>query len=90
MSLDKTLTDLNRRDLILNRYEVENALPEHFGEKYPNLLKFLQEYYKTLEENSSPVSKLTDLMVARDIIQTNVLLCNTPVCCIDPRVLSSQ
>ena len=70
MSLDKTLTDLYRRDLKLDRYEVENVLPEHFDEKYPKLVKFLKAYYESLEDASNPVSDIKDLMVARDIVQT--------------------
>lgn len=70
MSLDKTLSDTYRRDLKLDRYEVENTLPEHFDEKYPRLLNFLQEYYKSLEGSDNPSSEIKELMSARDIVET--------------------
>ena len=72
MSLDKTLTDLYRRDIKLDRYEVDNVLPEHFDEKYPKLVKFLKAYYASLEDASNPVSDIKDLMLARDVVQTRV------------------
>lgn len=70
MSLDKTLTDIFRREIQLDRYEVDNVLPSHFDDKYPNLSKFLKEYYKSLEDNNNPVSDIKNLMMARDIVQT--------------------
>jgi|TARA_B110000908_G_scaffold42511_1_gene51716 hypothetical protein len=70
MSLDKTLTDIYRRDIKFDRYEVETVLPEHYLERYPKLVAFLKAYYKSLEDSSNPVSDIKDLMVARDIVQT--------------------
>lgn len=70
MSLDKITTDTFRRDLKLDRYEVRNVLPEHFDDKYPKLVKFLEAYYESLEQGDNPVSDIKDLMVARDIVQT--------------------
>ena len=72
MSLDKTLTDLYRREIKLDRYEVDNVLPEHFDEKYPKLVKFLKAYYASLEDASNPVADIKDLMIARDVVQTRV------------------
>ena len=70
MSLDKTIADTYRRDLKLDRYEVRNVLPEHFDDKYPRLVKFLEAYYKSLEDSTNPVSDIKELLVARDIVQT--------------------
>ena len=67
MAIDKTLTDVYRRELDLDRYSVFEALPAHFDEKYPKLVNFLQEYYKTFEETNNPVEKLNDLLLSRDI-----------------------
>ena len=51
MSVDKTLTDIYRREPYIEKYEVENILPGHFDAKYPNLVKFLQEYHRSLEQS---------------------------------------
>jgi hypothetical protein len=70
MSVDKTLTDIYRREPLIEKYEVENILPGHFDDKYPNLVKFLQEYHRSLEQNDNPVSSIKQLLEARDITQT--------------------
>jgi hypothetical protein len=70
MSVDKTLKDINRFELDFDRYEVFNALPSHFDAKYPNLIKFLEKYYKSLEEDENPVSNVQDLLLSRDVTQT--------------------
>ena len=70
MSVDKTLKDLYRRDINIEKYEIDNVLPSHFDEKYPNLVNFLQEYHKSLEETDNPVSNIKELLTVRDITQT--------------------
>jgi hypothetical protein len=70
MSLDKTITDIYRRDLGFEEYEVFGALPSHFDDKYPNLVKFLQEYYRNAEQEDSPVNDIKKRLVSRDIVQT--------------------
>jgi len=70
MSIDKTTSDIYRYDLDFDRYEVFNALPSHFDDKYPNLVKFLEEYYKSLEAGDNPVSNIQDLLISRDVVQT--------------------
>lgn len=70
MSLDKTRSDVYRRDLQFERYEVENILPSHMLDRYPNLVKFLKAYYRSLEDDANPVSDIKDLLTARDIVQT--------------------
>lgn len=74
MPLDKTLTDVYRRNLDLDRYAVYDALPGHFDEKYPKLVKFLQEYYKTLEEEGNVAETLNDLLLNRDIAGAKIEL----------------
>lgn len=49
MSVDKTLTDRFRRDLSFEKYEVFDAVPAHFDDKYPNLVAFLEKYHESLE-----------------------------------------
>lgn len=67
MAIDKTLTDRYRRELTIDKPSVFEALPAHFDEKYPKLIKFLQEYYNSHEEDDNPVEKLNDLLLSRDI-----------------------
>ena len=74
MAFDKTLTDVYRRDLDFERYTVFEALPGHFDDKYPELIKFLQEYYKSFEEDDAPTEKLNDLLLSRDITQAKTEL----------------
>jgi len=70
MSVDKTLKDLYRRDINIEKYEVDNVLPSHFDDKYPNLVNFLQEYHKSLEATDNPVANIKELLTVRDITQT--------------------
>jgi len=74
MSLDKTLTDTYRRDLNFDKYSVYEALPGYFDDRYQNLITFLLEYYKSLEEDDNPVEKINDLLVSRDVTETKTEL----------------
>ena len=67
MAIDKTLTDRYRRELTIDKPSVYEVLPAHYDEKYPKLIKFLQEYYNSHEEADNPVEKLNDLLLSRDI-----------------------
>lgn len=69
MPLDKTLTDVYRRELDLDKYDVLEALPGFFDERYPELIKFLQAYYESLEEEDNPAESLNDLLTSRDVAQ---------------------
>jgi hypothetical protein len=69
MSLDKTKTDVYRRELDLDRYDVYEALPSRYDTDYPNLVNFLQEYYKTLELEGNPAQQINDLLLSRDVTQ---------------------
>jgi len=74
MPLDKTLTDVYRHKLDLDKYHVFEALPGHFDTKYPKLVNFLQEYYKTLEEEGAATEALNDLLLNRDVTGAKVEL----------------
>jgi hypothetical protein len=68
MALDKTLTDINRRDTDLLVSEVEGVLPSHFRGQYPLLIAFLEKYQESQQE-LEPVSVLSDYGLIRDIVQ---------------------
>ena len=70
MSVDKTLTDRFRRDLAFEKYEVFDAVPTHFDDKYPNLVAFLEKYHESLEQGDNPVTDIQKLLTARDIVST--------------------
>jgi hypothetical protein len=70
MSLDKTYSDIFRRIPEIDGYEVFDALPSHFDDKYPQLTKFLQTYQSSLEQDDNPATDIQKLLVARDIVQT--------------------
>lgn len=70
MSVDKTLTDRFRRDLSFEKYEVFDAVPAHFDDKYPNLVAFLEKYHESLEQGDNPVTDIQKLLTARDIVST--------------------
>lgn len=69
--MDKTTTDLNRRELDFNRNFVEEVLPSYFAEEYPNLIKFLEYYLEFLKEQGTGTISLDELKTVRDITQTN-------------------
>ena len=67
---DKTLSDINRRELDFNQSQVLEALPEYFREDYPKLITLLQKYYEWLDSDGNFGKKLHDLPLTRDIGQT--------------------
>jgi len=69
MSLNKTLTDINRRPVDLDRYAVTEILPLFFQSDYPTLIKLLEYYYEFLEEPDTLTVNLNDLYTLRDIRQ---------------------
>jgi hypothetical protein len=70
MSSEKTLTDVHRLNLRMDNYDVSGSLPEHYGSVYPKLVKFLDTYFKSLEEGHSPVADLSNVGNVRDIVNT--------------------
>lgn len=70
MALDKTLRDINRRELEFGNNQIAKALPEYFGADYPELIRFLNAYYKWLDSDGNFGHKLKTLPTVRDIGQT--------------------
>lgn len=66
---DKTLTDNNRRLLNLRKSEIENVLPEHFGEDYPKLIALFDAYYDWMDKDDNPTRRIQDLNKNRDLTQ---------------------
>lgn len=69
--LDKTLNDLNRRELNFDRSQVSSALPEHMREEYPQLVELFEAYYRYLDSDENSFGNiLKTLSTTRDIPQT--------------------
>lgn len=68
---DKTNTDIRRRDINLQRAEVESIVPEHFLDQYPQLLKLFKAYYEFLDKEDQPGRRINDLYLNRDISQAD-------------------
>lgn len=66
---DKTLTDNNRRLLNLRKSEIENVLPEHFGEDYSKLIALFDAYYDWMGRDDNPTKRIRDLNLSRDLTQ---------------------
>lgn len=70
--LDKTLKDLNRRELTFNRSEITSALPEHMTTEYPQLIELFEAYYRYLDSDEDSFGNITkSLSTTRDIYQTD-------------------
>ena len=67
---DKTLSDINRRELDFNQSLVPNALPEYFTEEYPKVISLLELYHKWMDTGTNVGKQLDDLAKTRDIGQT--------------------
>ena len=69
MSISKTLTDFNRRDVSLRTDDVDVVLPEYFQSDYPNLTTFLEHYYDFMDSDATFNfgRELKDLYRNRDI-----------------------
>ena len=70
MALDKTLRDINRRELEFGNNQIAKALPEYFGADYPKLISLLNAYYAWLDSDGNFGHKLKTLPTSRDIAQT--------------------
>ena len=64
----KTYIDTNRLPLNLDRYDVSEIMPGHYDELYPNLAKFLEAYYESLEVDGNPAKLVNDLLTNRDVV----------------------
>ena len=56
-----------RTPLRLVNHPIENALPSHFVEAYPNLINFLHAYYDQLDQPDTPESTLHQLFNLNDL-----------------------
>jgi hypothetical protein len=70
--LDKTFSDLGRREINLRHYKVEEVLPDHIVENYPTFVKLLKAYYSFEDQESSPTNLLNELFLTKDITQTDI------------------
>jgi len=68
--MDKTLQDINRRDISVSRDYVERVLPTYFADDYPKFIALLKKYYEYLNEEGNFGDQLKSLPTTRDIGQT--------------------
>ena len=69
--MSKTLTDLNRNELVFHQPVINPALPEYFQDQYPVFVTLLDKYYDWLVEytdegNRKPVGELQDISYLKD------------------------
>jgi hypothetical protein len=50
---DRTLKDLNRREISLTGSIVQDVLPDYYKSDHPKLISFLETYYNTLDSDHS-------------------------------------
>jgi len=67
---DKTPFDDNRIKLDFHRAEIDNVLPEYFGEEYPKLKQLFEAYYEFMDSDINPSGKIKRLYESRDATQT--------------------
>lgn len=68
--MDKTLQDINRRDISVSRDYVERVLPTYFGDEYPKFIALLKVYYEYMNQEGNFGDQLKSLATTRDIGQT--------------------
>ena len=67
---DKTLIDIGRRELNFHRDLVEEVLPVHYREMYPQLITLLTKYYEDLQKNGGFSDQVHRMYRIKDIAQT--------------------
>lgn len=67
---DKTLVDIGRRELNFHRDLIEEVLPEHYREEYPQLITLLTKYYDNLQDDENFSNQIKRLYRIRDIQQS--------------------
>lgn len=72
-NIDDTLRDIGRRNIDFPDRKVKEVLPEFFREEYPTLVKFLEEYYHSVDLGEAG-RLVDDLFFTRDITQTDASL----------------
>jgi len=68
---DKTNTDIRRRDINLQKAEIEKVLPEHFLEQYPTLVSLFESYYEFLDQPDAPGRRIQEMYKNRDVTQVD-------------------
>lgn len=69
--VDRTLSDIGRRELFFNENFVTNALPEYYAEENPKLIQLFEKYFENLDSAGNFGQKIKSLPKARDIGQTD-------------------
>ena len=68
--MDKTLSDIGRRELDFTGNLVAEALPEWFREDNPKLITLLEKYYEDLDATGNFGNQIKTIPTLRDIPQT--------------------
>ena len=84
--MDKTLSDIGRRELDFTGSLVAEALPEWFREDNPKLITLLEKYYEDLDATGNFGNQLKTIPTLRDISQT----ANTNLTYIEDELLLGQ
>lgn len=69
---DRTLSDINRREIVFDGNYIREALPEYFASENANLITLFDKYYQNLDSAGNFGQKIKSLAKARDIGQTDV------------------
>lgn len=68
----ETLKDYGRLTPNMRKSIVEEALPEHYREDYPNLIAFLEGYYDFLDSDENFAGIIAELQTVRDVEDTKL------------------
>lgn len=68
----QTLRDFGRHSTNLNKTLVDEVLPEHYRDDYPNLITFLDAYYEFLDSAENFGGIIEELQTIRDIEDTKL------------------
>jgi hypothetical protein len=68
--VDKTLSDIGRRELDFTGNQIAEALPEWFREDNPKLITLFEKYYENLDSDGHFGHQLHTIPTLRDISQT--------------------
>ena len=68
--MDKTLSDIGRRELDFTGNLIAEALPEWFREDNPKLITLLEKYYDDLDASGNFGNQIKTIPTLRDISQT--------------------
>jgi hypothetical protein len=68
---DKTNSDIRRRDINLQKAEIEKIVPEHFLDQYPKLIEMFNAYYDYLDQPDAPGRRINEMYRNRDISQVD-------------------